>query len=187
MRYIKTHFIILFPSILILLLTGITLAQKPAKTPIGNTEYSGKFDAELVPDTRQLSRLEIKRVENPAGYKFARTIGKDVVISAGKIFDLRRPGGNFQIALLEPVKDSPSVCIDLNANAAFGDDECFAMTAATDNPNDFEYTLKLPIKTPLFKTLPIFLRYRRSSSSPEQQSGDPLLMQSLLSYATGRV
>jgi thiol-disulfide isomerase/thioredoxin len=166
---------------------GLTLAQKPAKTPIGNTEYSGKFDAELIPDTRQLSRLEIKRVDNPAGYKFARPIGKDILISAGKIFDLRRPGGNFQIALLEPAKVSPSVCIDLNTDVTFGDDECFVMTTAQNNPNDFEYTLKLPIKTPLFKTLPIFLRYRRSSVSSQLQSGDPLLMQSLLGYATGRV
>ena len=175
-----------FTSVLILF-TGVAFAQNPVKTPISGTEYFGKFDTELIPDTRQLYRIALKPVKNPAGYKFTQMPGKDVAVTAGKIFDLRKPGGSFEIVLLESAKSSPSVCVDLNADAVFRESECFVLTASKDNPNDFDYTLKLPIKTPLFDGFPIFLRYRRGFSGAELQPGERLLMQSLLSYAVGRV
>jgi len=176
-----------FAIILILIFSGIAFAQNPLKTFADNSEYFGKFDVELIPDTRQLFRVVLKPVKNSASYKFARRPEKNAVITAGQIFDLRKPGGKFEVVLLESSESSPSVCVDLNADTTFSESECFVMTASKNNSNDFEYTVNLPIKTPLFKNFPIFLRYKRGFTSPELQSGDRLLMQSLLGYATGRV
>lgn len=164
----------------------VAVAQMPLKTVADAAEYFGSFDSELVPDTRQLSRLMLKPADS-ASYKFSRPRAKDVKLFAGKIYDFRKPGGSFESVLLESAKIPPSVCVDLNANAAFAESECFVMTASKINPNDFEYTLKLPIKTRLFKSFPVFLRYRRGFESAELKSGERMLFQSLLGYAAGRV
>ena len=126
-------------------------------------------------------------MKNPAGYKFARSPEKAAVITAGKIYDLRQSDGKFDVVLIEPVRNSPSLCVDLDTDATFAESECFAMIASKDNPDDFEYTLKLPIKTALFKSFPLFLRFRRGFTSPGMESGDRLLMQSQLGYAAGHV
>jgi thiol-disulfide isomerase/thioredoxin len=181
------HFFFYLAVVLILLFPGNTLAQNSSNISNDNTEYFGKFDAELVPDTRQFSRLVFKPLKNPAIYKFAHSPEKDAVITTGKIYDLRKSGGKFDVVLIERVKNSPSVCVDLNTDAAFSESECFAMIASKDSPDVFEYTLKLPIKTPLFDSFPVLLHFRRGFTGAEMQSGDRLLMQSQLGYAAGHV
>ncbi|MDQ3800049.1 MAG: TlpA family protein disulfide reductase [Acidobacteriota bacterium] len=181
-----------FAAVLIFLSAAVTPAQPPqqdgVKNSAGNIEYFGKFDAELIPDTRQLYRIMLKPAKNSGGFKFAQPPENGAKLAAGKIFDLRKSGGKFDVLLVESDKRAPSVCVDLNTDATFAGNECFAMIAGgKDNPNDFEYTLKLPIKTSLFNSFPLFLRYRRDFSSPEMQPGDRVLMQSLLAYAAGRV
>lgn len=177
-----------FAAVLIFLFAGVASAQDGALKPAGEgVEYFGKFDAELMPDTRQLTRLVLKPLKNPSGFKFARMPEAGAKLSAGKIYDLRQSGVKFDVVLIESEKRAPSICIDSNLDAAFGESECFALLAAKENPNDFEYTLKLPVKTALFNSFPIFLRYKRGFSSPEMQAGEQILMQSVLAYASGRV
>lgn len=178
-----------FVVIFIFLFSSMALAQNSLTTPspADNTEYLGKFDTELIADTRQLYRVILKPMKNAAGYKFSSPPEKDVVITAGKIFDLSKSGSNFEVVLLESSKNPPSICVDINADRVFGESECFVTIASKVNPNDFEHTLKLPIKTTLFHNFPLFLRYRRGFVDPELQPGDRLVMQSLLGYATGQV
>jgi thiol-disulfide isomerase/thioredoxin len=176
-----------FAVVLIFLLASGGRAQEGVRIPADGAEYFGKFDAGLVADTRQLSRLVLKPLKNAGSYKFARVPESGARLAAGKIYDLRKSGGKFDAVLVETDQRAPSLCVDLNSDAAFAENECFAMLAAKDNPEDFEYTLQLPIKTALFESFPLFLRYKRGFSSREMQAGERMLMQSVLAYAAGRV
>lgn len=162
-------------------------AQNAVKTSAENIEYFGKLETELVPDMRQLYRVVLKPFKGAAN-KFAFPIDKNIEISEGMIFDLRKSGGRFRVALLESEKkNAPNFCVDVNADTIFDKKECFQMTVSKLNQNDFEFTLNLPIKTALFNEFPFFFRYKRDYKSRDLQIGDRVLMQSLLAYAVGNV
>lgn len=173
--------------VLILAFSGNAFAKSDSKTSSDNTEYFGKFETELIPDTRQLFRLVLKPLKKSENNKFAKPPEKNSLVTAGKMIDLRKSGGSFEVALIESVKNSPTICVDIDGDLKFVEKECFAMAVSKDNSNDFEYTLKLPIETLLFKKFPIFLKYKRGFTAPKIMPDERVLMQSLLGYANGRV
>jgi len=175
--------------IFISLLVSIVAVNKSlaVKATEDKTEYYGTLKSELVPDMRELYGTVFKPVSNPALYKFSQPVEKGATLTVGHIFDPRKSDSRYEVLLIEPVNNSPYICSDENMNIKIEKNECLQLVASKDNSNEFEQTIKLPLTSPLFKTFPIFLRYKPGFRNQNMQANERLVQQSALAFALGYV
>jgi thiol-disulfide isomerase/thioredoxin len=156
---------------------------------IGQTseKYVGKLDLNLAPDLVHIYQQVFKALPHDANLKFKPEIEKDSVISTGELVDQRTPAGKYQIFLVEPPKDEPFLCADFNSNGIVDAAERFKFYPTSGSSNDLDLILKLPIKNTLFKSFPLFIRYKRGFSHPKLAPSDRLILQSAMAFAMGHV
>ncbi len=179
MNYFQKLF---YSSAFILVFSVFVFTQIPS-----DKKFYGKFESELIPDTRQLFRLMLRPSSDSAKNNFEFPIEKNISLTKGVMIALHKSGGRFDVTLIESATAMPTICLDTNNNSKFNKTECSAMSVSKENPNDFEYILKVPIQSTRFKTFPIFLKYKKNFTVPQMSKGEKVLMQSLLGYAIGRV
>jgi thiol-disulfide isomerase/thioredoxin len=162
---------LIFPALLVFFATGISQAQQ---------EYYGKITG-LNPDTVHM----YQRVLSAAGatkYQFSPFLETGSTISSGKLID-GRDGKEFEALLVETPNREPYLATDLNADGTIGEDERFVFIPASDNGNFLYATVRLPIKNPLFKAYPVYVRYFRGFSHPKLAATDRLVAQTAYAIA----
>src|SRR5437867_10189322 len=79
------------PRIWILLLTTASFAVfgalLPRQTHAGDTEYLGKLDGDLLPNTEDLDQIIFRPLRDSSKMKFASPLPKDASVTAGRLYD----------------------------------------------------------------------------------------------------
>src|SRR5262249_43802603 len=88
--------------------------------------------------------------------------------------------------LIEPAREGPYLCADVNNDGAIGADERFALKE-TDNPYILQTTVDEPLKEGFFKTFPVLVQYFKNVETEEMRPGDRLILSSKAAFAMGMV
>jgi thiol-disulfide isomerase/thioredoxin len=149
--------------------------------------FTGKFDTDLAPDFVHIYQRVFTAVTDASKVRFAPPIEKGSVVSMGDLIDQRTTGGKFPAILVEPVNSPPFLCSDINANGTIEAAERFAFPVTNTSPGDLDLLLRHPIKNPLFKDFPVFMRYKRGFKHPSLAATDRLVLQTVWALAYGIV
>jgi thiol-disulfide isomerase/thioredoxin len=167
--------------------TGFTAAI--ASSIPGDTEYFGKLDAELIAHTEDLDQVVFKPLNDLSKIKFATPVESGVKITAGRLFHPPQDKSSILTLLVEPDDDGePYLYADLDVDGVMGTNERFALKQGEDdNPYIWETTLKLPLKSTLFQSYPVFVQYYKNIQMDEMSADERLILQSKEAFARGQV
>jgi thiol-disulfide isomerase/thioredoxin len=173
---------------LFIALASTNLTAFTASIP-GDTEYYGKLDAELIPHTEDLDQVIFKPITDLSKLKFATPLESGVKITAGRLFHPPQDKSSILTLLVEPDDDSePYLYADLDQDSMMADNERFALKRGeNDNPYILETMLKLPLKSALFQSYPVFVQYLRNIRWDEMNEGERMILQSKQALARGQV
>ena len=168
-------------------LAALTQASVPAVA--GDTEYFGKLDAELIPYTKDLDQVVFKPFSDFSKIKFATPLDSGVKVTAGRLYHPPQDKSVILTLLVEPDDEGdPYLYADLDQDGMMADAERFALKRGEDgNPYIFEATLKLPLKSTLFQSYPVFVQYFKNVRWDELGDDERLLLQSKEAFARGQV
>lgn len=174
--------------ICLLLFLSFLSAQTAKAQDAKTIEYFGKLEAELSPEMKYVYGRLFKPAETLSKYKLDEKISAGAIVTASLFNDPRVEDGKIELLLIEPKESAAAfICSDFNSDARIETKECANLTPAKENPNDFEAVLRVPLETPLFKSYPIFVRYRKGVREGNMGVNDRLVMLSILVIATGSV
>jgi peroxiredoxin len=160
-----------------------------AAAPFGDTEYFGKLDNELVAYTEDLDQVVFKPIRDFSKIKFATPLESGVHVTAGRLYHPPQDKSSILTLLVEPEDEGePYIYADLNLDNVMADAERFSLKhGEDDNPYIFETTLKLPLKSTLFQSYPVFIQYYKNVQWDEMAEDERLVLQSKEAFATGQV
>jgi thiol-disulfide isomerase/thioredoxin len=155
-----------------------SLTQAFASPTPGDVEYYGKLDAELIPYTKDPSKI-----------KFATPLESGVKVTAGRLYHPPQDKSSILTLLVEPDDEGePYLYADLDQDGLMADSERITLKRGEDdNPFVFEATLRLPLKSALFQTYPVFVQYFKNIRWDELAEDERLLLQSKEAFARGQV
>jgi thiol-disulfide isomerase/thioredoxin len=165
---------------------GLAAIARPAG---GDTEYTGKLDAELVPSKEDLDQVVFKPFKDFSKIKFATPLESGVTVTAGRLFHPPQDKSVIITLLVEPDDESePYLYADLNLDNIMQDTERFPLKKGDeDNPYILGATLRLPMKSTLFQSYPVFVQYYKGVKWDELSEGERIIFQSKDAFATGQV
>ena len=177
------------PSLLALLAAFICGTMWTAVAHPGDAEYLGKLDPTLVPYTEDLDQVTFRPVGDLAKVKFATPLESGVKITGGRLYHPPQDKSSILALLVEPNDDGvPYLYADLDQDNLMSDAERFELTRGDeDNPYILETTLRIPIKSPLFQTYPILVKYFKNVRMDDMSEDERLVLQSKDAFATGQV
>ncbi|HEY0050252.1 MAG TPA: TlpA disulfide reductase family protein [Pyrinomonadaceae bacterium] len=155
----------------------------------GDGEYTGQFEAALVPNTENFERVIFK-------YASAATVNSEsrfdqkASLARGRLYDPQTATASVAALLVDEEDDEkkPLIFVDLDGNGSFSNSEKFAFERTEkDNPYLWNITVNLPVKDNFFTACPLFLQYFKSVRIEKMGEGDRLLTQSTEVLARGRV
>ncbi|HEV7857316.1 MAG TPA: redoxin domain-containing protein [Pyrinomonadaceae bacterium] len=154
-----------------------------------DTEYTGKLDAELIPSREDLDQVVLKPFNDFSKIKFATPLESGVTVTAGRLFHPPQDKSVIITLLVEPEDDSePYLYADLNLDNVMQDNERFPLRKGEeDNPYMLEATLKVPMKSTLFQSYPVFVQYLKGVKWDELSEGERIIFQSKEAFAKGSV
>src|ERR671938_159069 len=157
-------------STLLLLMTA-SPARSVTLVP-GDTEYFGKLDTELIPYTEDLDDVAFKPARDLAKIKFATPLPADATVTSARLFHPPQDKSSILALLVEPKDDGePYLYADLDLDNVMADNERFPLKQGEDdNPYILETTLKIPIKTTLFQSYPVFVQYYKDIRMDEMSA-----------------
>jgi peroxiredoxin len=153
-----------------------------------NNEFYGKLIG-LIPQTRDVAQRLLKETSpTDLGNRFNPPLESGAVVSKGLLADPRNHG-KLEVMLVETSDKLPYLAIDLDNSKTIEVGERFALAAVKGAPGYFDLpNLLLPIaNTPLFKSMPVFVRYIRGITAPGIEKTDRLVIQSVIAHALGDV
>ena len=155
----------------------------------GDAEYLGKLDPELAPYTEDMDQVIFKPFRDLSKIKFAKPLESGVTVTAARLFHPPQDKSVILSLLVEPDDDSePYMYADLDQDGVMADSERFALKRGEDdNPYILEATLKLPMKSALFQSYPIVVKYFKNVRWDEMTEGERMVLQSKDAFATGQV
>ncbi|HEY0320620.1 MAG TPA: redoxin domain-containing protein [Pyrinomonadaceae bacterium] len=173
-------------SFLMFACVGLAVA---AGTPAGDVEYTGKLDTELIPNTEDMDQVIFKPFRELSKIKFATPLESGVTVTAGRLFHPPQDKSAILALLVEPEDDSePYLYADLDQDGSMAASERFPLKRGEeDNPYILEATLKLPMKTALFQSYPVVVKYFKNVRWDEMNEGERMLFQSKDAFARGQV
>jgi thiol-disulfide isomerase/thioredoxin len=179
------RFIIVLLSIIV---AGASFPTLAAPAP-GDVEYLGKLEPELIPYTDDLDQVIFKPLRDLSKIKFATPLASGVNVTAGRIFHPPQDKSSILTLLVEPDGDGePYLYADLNQDDVMSDNERYSLgLSEDDNPYIFEATLTLPLKSPLFQSYPIVVRYFKEIRWEDMAEGERMILQSKEAFARGQV
>lgn len=155
----------------------------------GDVEYFGKLDAELIPYTEDMDQVIFKPFRDLSKIKFAAPLESGATVTAGRLYHPPQDKSAILTLLVEPDDDGePYIYADLDQDNVMAASERFTLKRGEDdNPYILEATLKLPLKSALFQTYPVFVQYYKNVQWDEMNEGERLVLQSKEAFATGQV
>lgn len=178
---------ILFAVLISVTVFGSTLnAQQTSSTKDGEL-FIGKFDTELSPDFVHVYQRVFTAIADPAKMSFVPPIEKGSVVTVGDLIDQRTASGKFPVVLVEPANATPFLGSDFNSNGIIEGTERFAFPTTNASAGDLDLLLRHPLKNPLFKDFPVFIRYKRGLKHPSLPATDRLVLQTVWALAFGTV
>lgn len=164
------------------LFVSVAAAQLPAKSV---ERFTGKLDTRLSPDFVHIYQRILS--SRPTKLKFDPAIDPKAIVSNGEISNPLSETGKTELILVEPPTGETLIAMDVNANGVIEDSERIPLRPSPQNANDLLAIVGLPIKTPLFKSYPIFIQYKRGFKHPKLADTDRLILQTVIALAYGRV
>lgn len=155
----------------------------------GDTEYYGKLDAELIAHTEDLDQVVFKPITDLSKIKFATPVESGVKITAGRLYHPPQDKSSILTLLVEPDDDGePYLYADIDQDGVMANNERFELKRdEDDSPYIFETTLKLPLKSALFQSYPVLVRYYKGVQWDEMGADERLILQSKEAFARGQV
>ncbi len=174
---------------LFLALASTSLMASSTSSAPGDVEYYGKLDTELIPHIEDLDQVVFKPINDLSKIKFATPIESGMKITAGRLFHPPQDKSSILTLLVEPDDDGdPYLYADLDQDGVMANSERFELNRdEDDNPYIWETTLKLPLKSPLFQSYPVFVQYFKNIQWDELLEGERLILQSKAAFARGQV
>jgi thiol-disulfide isomerase/thioredoxin len=166
-------------------------ATASGRTP-GDVEYTGKLDSELIPSTEDLDQIVFKPFRDMSKIKFATPLESGVHVTAGRLYHPPQDKSSILTLLVEPDGEDaePYIYADLDLDNVMAANERFALKHGEGedaNPYILEATLKVPLKSALFQSYPIFVQYYKDVQMDEMTADERLVLQSKGAFATGQV
>lgn len=118
--------------------------------------------------------------------KFAPANPPKATIAFGRITDARS-AGDLVTVLVEPPTGVPYIAFDFNADGTIAVDERFAFMETPASKESLYTIVLLPIKHPLFKGVPMHVRYFRGLKHPKLTASDRLIDQTVWAHAIAEV
>ncbi|MBD0327611.1 MAG: redoxin domain-containing protein [Pyrinomonadaceae bacterium] len=179
----------LFALLLSLLLLMYNGALTTAVSAPGDPEYFGKLDTELIPYTDDLDEVVFKPVRDLSKVKFATPLASGATVTSGRLYHPPQDKSSILALLVEPSDDGePYLYADLNQDNMMDDGERFTLKQGEDDhPYILEATLKLPIRSALFQSYPVFVQYYKDVQLDEMSKDERLVLQSKEAFARGQV
>lgn len=168
--------------LLFFIFTAFLVSIASAQTP---EQFVGKITG-LQPDTVHMYQRVFSGAGMTPKVRFSPELESKAIVSSGKLID-DRTGNQVEILLVEPQQQMPYLAADLNADGTISSDERFAFKAGKDDGDVLHSTLFLPIKDPLFRSFPIYVRYFRGFKHPKLVETDRLVSQTVYALAYGDV
>jgi thiol-disulfide isomerase/thioredoxin len=183
---IERHAYLLALLLAILAFGGLSIINA---APPGDAEYVGKLDGELIPYTEDLDQVVFKPLRDLSKIKFATPLEADVKVTAGRLYHPPQDKSSILALLVEPNDEgTPYLYADLDQDNVMADGERFELKRGeNDNPYVLEATLRIPIKSTLFQSYPVFVQYYKNVKWDEMGEDERLLLQSKEAFATGQV
>ncbi len=174
---------------LFLALASTNLMASITSSAPGDVEYYGKLDTELIAHTEDLDQVVFKPINDMSKIKFATPLESGVNITAGRLFHPPQDKSSILTLLVEPDDDGdPYLYADLDQDGTMANNERFELKRGEDdNPYIWETTLKLPLKSALFQSYPVFVQYYKNIQWDELVEGERLILQSKEAFARGQV
>lgn len=177
----------LMATLLMLICPGLKSSAAP--TPAGDTEYSGKLETELVAYTEDLDQVVFKPLRDLSKIRFATPLESGATVTAGRLFHPPEDKSVILTLLVEPEDDGePYLYADLDQDNVMATTERFPLKRTEeDNPYMLEATLRLPMKSTLFQSYPVFVQYFKDVQWDEIGADERVVMQSKQAFARGEV
>ena len=156
-------------------------------TIASETEYSGTFNPDLIPDKEDLDQVIFHPV-NLSRVKLEVSLENGQSAAAARLY--YAPGDKLSMLsiLVQPDEGDPFIYVDVNLDGVLAKEERFSFNRAeANNPFIWELTVNVPLSGSNFKTVPLFLQYLKDVEFDELKPGDRLIQQSVKSYAQGFV
>lgn len=154
----------------------------------GDVEYTGKLEPELAANTEDLDQVVFKPLRDLSRVKFAAPPDSSATVTAGRLYHPPSDKSSILTVLVEPEDDAPYFYADLDLNNILDANERFPLARAdNDNPYIWQTTLKVPLKSALFQSYPVFVQYFKNVQWDEMQEGERLVLQSKAAFARGYV
>ncbi|HRH41580.1 MAG TPA: TlpA disulfide reductase family protein [Pyrinomonadaceae bacterium] len=168
----------------------LVLAVTLFSTQINFTQdLLGTLETELVANTDELDDAIFREVRNASRLNFEEPPPSSAHLSTVKLYHPQQDKKSIISALVEVEDENPVMYVDLNMDGNLSKNEAFEMKKEIKkNPFLWIVTVNIPIKTKLFQTFPIFLRYFKDVKyGDELGEGDRLVRQSQEAFAKGNV
>jgi thiol-disulfide isomerase/thioredoxin len=149
--------------------------------------FIGKLIPELQPDFVHVYQRVLKKAPQPLNLQFNPALEKESSVTMGDLTDQRTASGKFSVLLVEPPMAPPFLCSDINGNGIVEATERFAFIASPSPTGDLDLLLRHPLRNPLFRDFPVFIRYKRGFTHPDLAPTDRLLLQTVWALAYGSV
>lgn len=171
-----------------LLLVLSPFANAPTAGAVGDAEFTGTLEADLVANTEDMDQVTFRPVKDLARLKTAKPLEQSENITAGRLHHPPLDRSAILAVLVEPEDEAPYLYADLNIDGTLAEDERFELRRGEeDNPYILEASLKIPFKGTLFSSYPIVVKYYKGVRWEDLKAGERLVLQSKDAYARGTV
>lgn len=174
--------------LLVFACAGLVTAASVAP-PAGDVEYTGKLETELVPHADDMDQVVFKPFRDLSKIKFATPLESGVTVTAGRLFHPPQDKSSVLSLLVEPDDDGePYLYADLDQDNVMADNERFPLKRGEDDhPYILEATLRLPLKSALFQSYPVVVKYFKNVRWEDMAEGERMILQSKEAFARGQV
>lgn len=173
-------------------LTALSLFALPHATPVhaaGDAEFTGRLNAELIPNRDDLEQVILRPVRDLSKVKFATPPEAGDTVTGNRLYHPPQDKSSLLAILVEPEDDAPYLYVDVSNDNMLSADERFVLKRTEeDNPYMLEATVKLPFSsgTP-FTSFPLYVQYFKDVEWEDMKDGERMLMQSKTAFANGVV
>lgn len=153
-----------------------------------DAEYTGKFDAELAPNSEDLDEVTFRPMRDLSKVKFEKPLEEGATVTAGRLYHPPTDKSSILALLVESEDALPALYADLNLDGVMSAGERFRLAREDDSPYIWTTTLSLPIVVgQTFASFPVYVRYLKDVRWDDQREGERFVQQSKTAYARGRV
>jgi thiol-disulfide isomerase/thioredoxin len=178
------NFISLMPRLLTLI---FTLTMMLAAVQAAD-EYTGQFVMELAPDRENLDQVVFQPASDLAKYQLTRPIESGARVTFSFLYHGNTEKLEIPALLVEPGSGNPYLWADANLDKQFDESERFVFKREEENnPYIWDAVVNQPLKSGVFKSFPLFVKFFRDVRREDMGEDDRLALQSSDVFARGFV